>query len=148
FQPAGCTPGEDCDVRALVLSLYTVDGIPDGAVLYTCRVDVDPTAQPGTYPVRCANPGAANLEGVSLPAACTDGAVQVVADLATPTATPTRPPTLTPTPTETGTPCEPDCPAVRVGTANGRAGARVALPVHLDAHGQSINGLQADLGFD
>ena len=148
FRPVGCTPGEDCGVRALVLALNSGDPIPDGTVLYTCRVDVDPSAALGSYPVRCAHPSAANPEGMLLATACTDGAVQVVADLPTPTATPSRPPTRTPTPTETGTPCDPSCAAMRVGRATGRAGERVALPMRIDTDGQSINGVQADLGFD
>src|SRR5262249_52904797 len=147
FQPVGCTLGVDCGVRALVLALNNVDPIPDGSVLYTCRVDIDPSAALGSYPVRCANPGASDPQGMILATTSADGAVQVVADLPTPTATPSRLPTLTPTPTETGTPCDPACAAMRVGTANGRAGERVALPMRVDTDGQAINGVQADLGF-
>jgi hypothetical protein len=37
--------------------LSNVDPIPDGAVLYTCKVNIDPAAAPGPYPLLVSNVG-------------------------------------------------------------------------------------------
>jgi hypothetical protein len=48
-QPPGCS-GSACNaVKALVLALDNTDVIPDGAVLYTCNVNIAATAS-GTVP--------------------------------------------------------------------------------------------------
>ena len=50
FRPNGCS-GETCTgIRALVLATDNVDPIPDGAVLYTCKVTVAADAD-ATYPL-------------------------------------------------------------------------------------------------
>jgi hypothetical protein len=50
FQPFGCQPGVSCTtVRALVLAADNVDAIPDGAVLFTCRLHVANNTPPGEY---------------------------------------------------------------------------------------------------
>lgn len=52
FLPFNCQPGVSCTgMRALVLAVDNVDPIPDGAVLYTCRVQVDSHAPPAMYRV-------------------------------------------------------------------------------------------------
>ena len=45
FLPAGCKQGSCNSVRALVLSLSDVAPIPDGAMLYTCTVQIAPSAK-------------------------------------------------------------------------------------------------------
>jgi hypothetical protein len=45
FLPAGCKTGACTSVRALVLSLSSVDPIPDGAMLYTCTVQISSAAK-------------------------------------------------------------------------------------------------------
>ncbi len=43
YLPSGCTPGTDCaGIRAIVVSIMepAFDTIPDGTVLYTCKVEV------------------------------------------------------------------------------------------------------------
>jgi hypothetical protein len=161
WQPAGCAPGIDCTgIRALVIS-FSGAGLPDGELVYGCRVQIDAQAVFDTYAMRCSFAGSGDVNGNALRTNCTDGEIHVVAQPPTPTATDTpvptrtpRPPTRTPrptvthTPTATGTPCDPPCAAVRVGSATGRPGERVRFSVQLDAQGHEINGLQADLGFD
>src|SRR5262245_9479102 len=64
FQPTGCAVGVNCTgVRVIVLSLFDVDPIPDGSVLYTCRVAIDFTAPDGTYPLVSSAEGAGTPEG-------------------------------------------------------------------------------------
>jgi len=78
YQPADCTPGEDCTgVRAIVLSLSNLDPIPDGSQLFTCTVTVTADAEAGAYPLVCSNPGAGDPDGNRLGADCTDGAITV-----------------------------------------------------------------------
>ena len=78
FQPAECTPGEDCTgIRAIVLSLDNVDPIPSESVLFTCTVAIAADAEAGDYPLPCSNPGAGDDEGNRLGADCTDGAITV-----------------------------------------------------------------------
>lgn len=106
FTPSGCEPGVSCDgVRALILGLDSVLGIPDGTVLYACQLDIASDAGPGVYPLTVSNVGASDPDGVPLLVGATDGAVIIEAPTPTPTetsmptpsATATTPPTSTPT---------------------------------------------------
>jgi hypothetical protein len=75
-----CPPGALCGMRlrVFVLSLANVDPIPDGSVLYTCRVAVSADAEPGTVlPLRCSMPGASDPRGGKVTAACRDGEIRV-----------------------------------------------------------------------
>ncbi|MBI3785777.1 MAG: hypothetical protein HY270_20480 [Deltaproteobacteria bacterium] len=64
FQPMGCD-SPNC-VRALILSTDNVTPIPDGSVLYTCRVNIDAGAPPGTYPLVVSGVVLADPDGNSL----------------------------------------------------------------------------------
>jgi hypothetical protein len=78
FHPIGCTPGVDCtSIRLLVLSLSDVNPIPDGSVLYTCRVAINKTAPDGTYPLTMSNLDGSTSDGVAIPTDGIDGAVIV-----------------------------------------------------------------------
>jgi MYXO-CTERM domain-containing protein len=80
FQPSGCTPGEDCNgVRALVLALDNTDPIPDGAVLYTCKIEIASDAT-GEFPLTCSNPGAGDPDGERLGVDCSDGTITVAVE--------------------------------------------------------------------
>jgi hypothetical protein len=69
-------------MRALILGWdYPPPPIPDGAVLYTCTLEIAPTAAPGTYPLRISGIIAGNPTGAQIPTSGEDGAV-VVAPLA------------------------------------------------------------------
>lgn len=69
---------EGCErVRALVLSFSDVDPIPDGSLLYRCRVIVDDAAESGAHPLRVVAAGASDPEGNALPAFGIPGSVFV-----------------------------------------------------------------------
>ena len=57
FQPIGCTVGTDCQsVQAVVLGTpgtEVLTPIPDGAVLYTCNVNISANAMAGSVPLGC-----------------------------------------------------------------------------------------------
>jgi len=114
FQPAGCT-GMDCvRVRAIVFATDNTDPILDGALLYTCKINVPTTAAGGSYPLAVSgailsNPTGQRVcgTGASDPP-CTgnvDGAVTLPTTPGGPTFTPTVSPTgPTRTVTSTATP--------------------------------------------
>ncbi len=79
--PVGCTPGVSCQsVTALVLSIRDTSAIADGALIYSCMAQTASTVAPGTVlRLTCLNPDASTARGEPLPAACSDGSVQVVA---------------------------------------------------------------------
>lgn len=103
FQPSGCSGLACTGVKALVLALDNVDPIPDGSVLYTCKVAIAADAENGDYPLECSAPGASDPAGGALIAACTSGTI-TVGGVEEPTATPTETPVVdTPTPEATAT---------------------------------------------
>ena len=51
FQPPGCSAGSCTSARAVVFSSEDVEPIADGAVLYTCRVQIAADASAGAYPL-------------------------------------------------------------------------------------------------
>jgi hypothetical protein len=125
FQPPACGGGTPCTaIRAVVVSLVDIEPIPDGAVLYTCRIAVAEDAPLGTYTLTVDEVVLVDEEANELPeAAGSDGSV--IVELA-PTSTPTQPPTATPsegpteplptagpsfTPTREPPPCGGDCDA-------------------------------------
>jgi hypothetical protein len=67
FHVGPCDRGRACDrLRALVLSLDDLAEIPDGSVLYRCRVSIDDAAPGGVYRVLVTNPGASSPDGDAL----------------------------------------------------------------------------------
>ena len=109
FGPAGCLAGACTSVRVLVLDLSNVDPIPAGALLYTCRASIAPTAVENHY-LACRNAGASDPDGGALEAVCEDGAILVEGapplSTRTPTDTPTATATETATDTRTSTPTD------------------------------------------
>ncbi len=123
FRPPGCS-GESCTtVRALVLSTDNSDPIPDGLVLYACKVTIAATAPAAVYPLSISEvvlstpdgqqvPGATGTDGVVLVGSVEDGhkphkpqagvPTQATTATATPTAAPPLPP-AGPQPTATAT---------------------------------------------
>jgi hypothetical protein len=55
FLPEGCAVGDDCmGVAAVVFEPESTQPIPDGATLFTCRVNVDLQTEPGQeFPLDC-----------------------------------------------------------------------------------------------
>lgn len=106
FPPFGCTPFDQsyCDAfRTLVIAFDNVAPIPDGAVLYSCRVSLAANAPAVERRLLCFNAGSASPDGDALATSCRDGGV--------------LPPGATPGPTRTpapdplrlaGEPCERD----------------------------------------
>jgi hypothetical protein len=139
FIPAGCDPiGECIGIRALVLSVYNVDPIADGTVLYDCDVAVAPDAAPGQYRLELVNPAAADLDGNPVPVNIADGVVVVQGPA--PTATPQ--PSATATPTTTAARTVPATPTHRPGSG----GCAVAAGARTDAWALLIPALALGLG--
>lgn len=99
-------------VGSLVLSTGNVTLIPDGSVLYTCKVYVFEDAEPGTYPLGMSTEGlgSTNACGNANVTTGVDGAIVIPE----PTATPTETATETPIPTATDTPVPTDTPTPTV----------------------------------
>lgn len=105
FLPSGCLPGDNCDsIRGLVFSTTNALVIPQGSVLYSCRLSLRFDAS-GFVPLQCSGVILSSPAGDPLRAQCIDGGVMVP----TPTATATATPTATPTPTPTLVRCVGDC---------------------------------------
>jgi hypothetical protein len=64
--------------KAIVISLVDSGPIADGAVLYTCEIEIAADAAPGLYRLGCADQGAAEPAGTELPTTCADGVLTVV----------------------------------------------------------------------
>lgn len=75
--------GECRATRALVLSLFDVDPIADGAVLYHCEVTIPETAGAGRYRLGCTTAAASDVEGNAVPIRCQDGELVVTRDSGT-----------------------------------------------------------------
>lgn len=78
FRPIGCS-GTSCTmIRAIVISFFNADPIPDGSVLYTCKVDISPSAMAATYPLAISNVFMSTPDGQLVPGATgTDGEIVV-----------------------------------------------------------------------
>ncbi len=77
FQPPGCAGAACTGIRALVLSLSSVDAIPNGSVLYTCTVQVAAQASVGKQPLRLSRVGFSDPAGKALGGGGVDGSVTV-----------------------------------------------------------------------
>lgn len=81
YLPQGCQRGVDCSsVRVLVFSLTDSNPIPDGSLLYTCKVRIHADATPGRSEIACDDTLASTADAEALPADCPAAAV-VVADV-------------------------------------------------------------------
>jgi hypothetical protein len=75
FRPNGCSGTTCTTIRALVLSTDNTDQIPDGSVLYTCKVNVAADAS-GFHPLTISNVILGTPEGAKVPDAIgIDGAI-------------------------------------------------------------------------
>jgi hypothetical protein len=77
FLPPGCSMPECRGVRALVISLNKVAPIPDGSVLYTCRIDTR-RALPGPFPLVAGNVSASTPDGQPIEAGASDGRITLL----------------------------------------------------------------------
>jgi hypothetical protein len=118
LQPPGCGRQTPCTAaRAIILSLERLDPIPDGSVLYTCRVAIPIGSAPGTYALPVTGvilvddeaeelPGSLGANGtviVSFGFPPTPTPTTVAVQTSTATASRTRTPGLTATATASGT---------------------------------------------
>ncbi len=96
FVPPGCDYGQGActGVRAIVLSIDDVNPIADQSVLYTCVIEVPPTASAGTFSLHASAVYVSDPSGQSLSAVAVDGSVAI-------SAAPTSKPSSTATPTPT-----------------------------------------------
>lgn len=132
FLPNGCSVGFDCTgIRTFVSAFDNFDPIPDGSVLYTCRVDISPFADEGSHPLSVSLASASTPGGRPISAFGIDGAVISTGG--------EIPPTPTPTPEDDTT--------IVVGDAAGIAGQITTLSVGLTTNAE-IAGVQNDMTFD
>lgn len=79
FSPNGCNPVADCTgVRGIVL---TTDAVPDGTVLFTCRVQISANASLGAHQVRLDKAAVSDPQGNEAQADVAPGVVTVAAQL-------------------------------------------------------------------
>jgi hypothetical protein len=64
-------------MRAIVVSLTNLDPIPDGALLFTCRVDIAADAEPGAYQLTADRMEGSTSVGVAIEAVGSGGTVSV-----------------------------------------------------------------------
>jgi hypothetical protein len=78
FQPPLCTPPVDCvAMRAIVLATDNTDPIPDGAPLFTCRIEVPADTAAGHYALPCRSARSSDARGTPLLTVCSPGTVVV-----------------------------------------------------------------------
>lgn len=71
YLPQGCARGVDCtSTRALVFSLTDSNPIPDGSLLYTCKVRIAADATPGRSEIACDDSLASTADAEAVPASC------------------------------------------------------------------------------
>jgi hypothetical protein len=80
YQPSGCKSaiGSGCSgVRALVLSLGSVDAIASGSALYTCRVQIAPQARAGAQSLTVSRTGFSSPKGDAIDGGGLNGSITV-----------------------------------------------------------------------
>jgi CSLREA domain-containing protein len=114
FQPGGCSGAACTSVHAAVLSTMNTNPIPDGSVLYTCKVNVAANAGAGQYLLTISGVVLEDPNGQPLPSPIgSSGAIVVVVP----------PPTRTPGPADC---CQCNGPPV-CGPASGGCGSCVVV---------------------
>jgi len=139
LQPAGCSGSTCTGVKALVLSFDNSTAIPDGSVLFTCKVNIAATAS-GTSTVAISGVGASDPDGKAIAGVTgVPGTITIAGGGPSPTPTTGQP---TPRPTPSG-------PALIVGIVDASAGQQlVPLSVTLFSGGAQVAGTQSTLTFD
>lgn len=140
FPPPGCSTDEECSrVRAFVLSFQTTEPIPDGSLLFTCRVRIAEQAE-GIVPLTCELPLSSTPDGLALATHCSGGGAFVEPPPSNPTFTPTATPTPPPS-----SPSPVSTVGLAIGSATGHPGEIVQIPVRLDAGSEAVAGATLDL---
>ena len=125
-------------LRALVVGA-NVDLIADGALLYTCVIQIADDALPGPHPLHAfhviaSDPSGGRIDGIGV-----DGVV-TVASVPTRTFTPSATPTVTPTVT-------PLRPRIELSRVTADPGSRTTVTATLHLEGASVAGTQNDVTF-
>jgi hypothetical protein len=151
LQPAGCSGSACTGVKALVLALDNTDAIPDGSVLFTCKVNIAASAS-GTSTIAISGVELSDPNGHAVSGATgVNGTITISGGGGSPTPTTGG---ASPTPTTggaTATPTTrptPSGPALIVDIVNASPGQQVALGVTLFAGGDQVAGTQSTLTFD
>ena len=132
FLPFGCSGVACRTVRAVVLSAHNSNPIPDGSVLFSCRVSISPNATSGsTYPLSVRGVILSDPSGREINGTGTGGQIVVVA-------------TASPTPTATNTPGA----TLNLGSASGSPGDTVTIAASLITNGLRIAGVSDDIDYD
>jgi hypothetical protein len=83
FAPSGCDPSSTC--QSMCADIHGANGtpaIPQGAMLYSCRIAIPNTTANATYPLDCPGPNGGKTEqGNPVAANCSAGAVIVQTNL-------------------------------------------------------------------
>jgi hypothetical protein len=124
FLPNRCVGAECTAVRAVVLSFDGPASIPDGSLLYTCRLTVDAGASAGAFPLRNSETAGSDAHADLLPATGRNGTITVLEDDAD--------------------------VAVTVGITRAVSGQRALVPVRLEYLHSAVDvaGTQNELVFD
>ena len=135
FRPSGCS-GEACTgIRALVLSTDNVAAIPNGSVLYTCKVNIAADAAGGDYTLAATGVILSDPVGNAIAGASGQNGTVTVSG-GGPEPTPTEVPSA---------PC--DAPAIQAPSFDGQPGTTVEFNVTLKAGTNQVAGTQNDIGF-
>jgi hypothetical protein len=133
-----CTGTACTAVRAAVFSLSSPIGpLPDGVILYSCRVSIAANAAPGDYPLAQVNVVMSDPLGLPISnVSGSDGVVVVLEGLTpTPSATPTTTPTDTPVPTATATPTPSETPTTTPTVPSSATPTKTIVPCVGDCDG-------------
>ena len=77
FLPPGCVPGQDCQA---IRGTFATERIPNGAVAYTCNVDISANATVGSrFALHCSGAIFVDENIEQFPADCEDGEIVVTA---------------------------------------------------------------------
>jgi hypothetical protein len=128
FLPLGCEGVACTGVRAAVSSLEDTAPIPDGSILYTCKLNISPAARRNFYRLEASEVILSGPSGDRVPGASVSGEIYI-----------RFPPP--PTPVEPGI-------RIVIGAVRGSPGEQVALGVTLRTGGQDVEGVQNDIIFD
>jgi len=119
LRPADCQGIACTGVRALVLSLTSVDPIPPGTRMFACRGTVSQSASPSSQAIGCESL-MSSPQGEELPSTCLAAQLTIAS---------------------------PAQPRLAIGSVSATAGEEVTLDVGLETRGATVASAQADLVF-
>lgn len=125
FQPSGCSGTGCTGVRGVVFATDNTLPIANGAQLFTCTINIDPTAAAGVHPLTASNVAMSTPVGALVPGATgVNGSISVSGG-GVPTGT----------------------PVIVLENASGQPGQLITFAAALHTNGASVAGLQNDITF-